>query len=69
LEQIAEQGFDFLPKLIRIMINVAMHTEWQQYSQVAPNQHSLDRRGHANGYKPKMIKSRMGETKLDVPQV
>jgi putative transposase len=69
LEQIAEQGFDFLPELIRIVINAAMQAERQQYLQVAPYQHSPDRRGHANGYKPKTIKSRMGEITLDVPQV
>jgi putative transposase len=69
LEQIAEQGFDFLPELIRIVINAAMHAERQQYLQVAPYQHSPDRRGHANGYKPKTIKSRMGEITLDVLQV
>jgi len=69
LEQIAEQGFDFLPELIRIVINAAMQAERQQYLQVAPYQHSPDRRGHANGYKPKTIKSRMGEIKLDIPQV
>ena len=69
LEQIAEQGFDFLPELIRIVINAAMQAERQQYLQVAPYQHSPDRRGHANGYKPKTIKSRMGEIRLDVPQV
>jgi putative transposase len=69
LEQIAEQGFDFLPELIRIVINAAMQAERQQYLKVAPYQHSPDRRGHANGYKPKTIKSRMGEITLDVPQV
>lgn len=69
MEQIAEQGFDFLPELIRIVINAAMQAERQQYLQVAPYQHSPDRRGHANGYKPKTIKSRMGEITLDVPQV
>jgi putative transposase len=69
LEQIAEQGFGFLPELIRIVINAAMQAERQQYLQVAPYQHSPDRRGHANGYKPKTIKSRMGEITLDVPQV
>lgn len=69
LEQIAEQGFEFLPELIRIVINAAMQAERQQYLQVAPYQHSPDRRGHSNGYKPKTIKSRMGEITLDVPQV
>jgi putative transposase len=69
LEQIAEQGFDFLPELVRIVINAAMQAERQQYLKVAPYQHSPDRRGHGNGYKPKTIKSRTGEITLDVPQV
>jgi putative transposase len=51
------------------VINAAMQAERQQYLQVAPYQHSPDRRGHANGYKPKTIKSRIGEIRLDVPQV
>ena len=30
LEQIASQGFDFMPELIRIVINAAMQAERQQ---------------------------------------
>jgi putative transposase len=69
LEQIATQGFDVLPELIRIVINAAMQAERQQYLGVAPYQHSPDRRGHANGYKPKTIKTRLGAIPLDIPQV
>jgi len=69
LEQIAVQGFDVLPELIRIVINAAMQAERQQYLRAAPYQHSPDRRGHANGYKPKTVRTRLGEITLDVPQV
>jgi transposase-like protein len=69
LEQIASQGFDALPELIRIVINTAMQAEWQKYLRAAPFEHSPDRQGHANGYKPKTVKTRMGEVKFDVPQV
>lgn len=69
LEQIASQGFEILPELIRIVINAAMQAERQQYLGVAPYQHSPDRQGHANGYKPKTVKTRLGEITLDVPQV
>ncbi len=69
LEQIATQGFDVLPELIRIVINAAMQAERQQYLRAAPYQHAPDRRGHANGYKPKTVKTRLGEITLDVPQV
>jgi transposase-like protein len=69
LDQIAAQGFDKLPELIRIVVNAAMQAERQQYLGVAPYQHSPDRNGHANGYKPKTVKTRMGEINFDIPQV
>jgi transposase-like protein len=69
LEQIATQGFDVLPELIRIVINAAMRAERQQHLGVAPYQHSPDRQGHANGYKSKTVKTRLGEITFDVPQV
>jgi putative transposase len=69
LVQIAEQSFNFLPELIRIVIKTTMQAEQQQYIQVEPYQYSPDRRRHASSYKPKTIKSRIGEIKLDIPQV
>ena len=69
LEQIAPQGFDILPELIRIVLNAAMQGERQQYLGAAPYQHSPDRNGHANGYKPKTVKTRLGEIRFDVPQI
>ena len=69
LEQIASQGFDFVPELIRIVINAAMQAERQQYLRAAPYQHTPERRGHGNGFKPKTVNTRMGEISLDIPQV
>ncbi|HEY5668959.1 MAG TPA: transposase [Anaerolineales bacterium] len=69
LEQIAAQGFDVLPELIWIVINADMQAERQQYLRAAPYQHTPDRQGHANCSKPKTIKTRLGELKLDVAQV
>ena len=69
LEQIAAEGFEALPELIRIVINAAMQAERQQYLRAAPYQHTPERRGHSNGYKPKTVKTRVGEITLDVPQV
>lgn len=69
VEQIAEQGFDYLPELIRIMINAAMQAERQKHLGVGPYERSQERRDYANGYKPKTMKTRMGEITFDVPQV
>jgi len=69
LEQIAIQGFDFLPELIRIVVNAAMEAQRQQYLGVAPYQRSSERQGHANGFKPKTVKTRLGEIDFNIPQV
>ena len=69
LEQIAEQGFEALPELIRIVINEAMRLERQQYLGVAPYQRSPERRGHGNGFKDHTERTRLGEITFAVPQV
>jgi transposase-like protein len=69
LEQIAEQGLDVLPELIRTIINSAMQIERQQHLKASPYERSPARRGHANGYKPKTVTTRVGEVTFDVPQV
>jgi putative transposase len=48
LEQIASQGFEVLPDLIRVVVNAAMQAEREQYLKAAPYQHTPERHGHAN---------------------
>ena len=69
LAEITEQGIDYLPELIRILVNAAMQAERQQHLGAAPYQHSSERTGHANGYKPKTLTTRLGEITFDIPQV
>jgi transposase-like protein len=69
LEHIAEQGLDYLPDLIRIVVNAAMKAERQRYLGVAPYERSEERRDRANGYKPKTVRTRLGEITFDIPQV
>ena len=69
LEQIAEQGFDIVPELMRIVLNTAMQAERQSYLGVQPYERSPERRDHANGFKPKTMATRMGRITFDVPQV
>ena len=69
LEQIATEGFDILPELIRIVVNTAMQVERQKHLGAAPFERSPDRRGQANGFKPKTVKTRLGEITFDIPQV
>ena len=69
IEQVQEQGLDVLPELIRIVINAAMQAERSEHLQAAPYQHSEERRGYANGFKPKTMRTRVGEITFAVPQV
>jgi len=69
LEQIAAEGMEALPELIRILINEAMRLEREQYLGAGPYERSPERKGHANGYKPKTVKTRVGEIQFAVPQV
>lgn len=69
LEQIAEQGLDAIPEMMRTLINAAMHMERQAYLGASPYERTLERRDHANGFKPKTVATRMGQVTFDVPQV
>jgi transposase-like protein len=69
LEQVAEQGLDFLPELIRIVINTAMQVERQKHLGVGPYERSAERQGHANGFKPKTVSTRIAPITFDIPQV
>jgi transposase-like protein len=69
MEQVAEQGLEILPELIRIVLNAAMQAERSEYLQAEPYQHTDERRGYANGYKPKTMRTRIGDITFAVPQV
>jgi transposase-like protein len=69
LERIATQGLDYMPELIRILINTAMQIERQNYLGAKPYERTPERRGHANGFKPKGITTRVGDITFAIPQV
>jgi putative transposase len=69
LERVNQQGFDILPELIQVIINAAMQAERQQYLKAEPYQHTEERQGHANGFKPKTVHTRVGNITFSIPQV
>jgi transposase-like protein len=69
MEQVAEQGLAILPELIRIVVNAAMQAERSEFLQAEHYQHTDERRGYANGYKPKTMHTRVGDITFAVPQV
>ncbi|MBW8009887.1 MAG: IS256 family transposase [Chloroflexi bacterium] len=68
LEQIATDGLEALPGLIRILVNEAMRLEREQHLGAGAYERTPTRRGYANGYKPKTMKTRLGEIEFSVPQ-
>ena len=69
MAEIAEQGMDYLPELLRQVINAAMQMERQKYLGVEPYERGPERRDQANGYKPKTMKTRVGDITFEIPQV
>lgn len=69
LEQVAAEGLDAISEIVRILINEAMRLEREHSLGARPYERSPERKGYANGYKPKTVKTRVGEIQFEVPQV
>jgi len=69
LEQLAKNGWGAIPELIRILVNQAMQEERAHYLQAGEYERTAERKGYANGYKPKTVKTRLGEITFSIPQV
>jgi len=69
MELLIENGFDRMADVLRILLNEAMKIERQDALAADAYQRTPDRKGYANGYKPKTIDTRMGRMTVDVPQV
>jgi transposase-like protein len=69
VELIAEQGFEGLSEAVTLLINQAMQIERAKHLEADPYERTEQRNGYANGYKPKTVKTRLGELELHVPQV
>lgn len=67
--ELLEQGLDGIPELFRIIINQAMQAERSKYLQAGDYERTEERTGHANGYKPKTVRTKVGEITFSVPQV
>ena len=63
------QGPEGLKPVVEALMNAAMKIEREQFLGVNAYQRSEERRGFANGYKPKELKTRLGSLNLQIPQV
>jgi transposase-like protein len=63
------QNGDFFAAALRLLLNEAMKIERAQVLGAQPYERTEERRGYANGFKPKTMHSRLGALALEVPQV
>ena len=64
-----DQGADGLADALRLLLNEAMKVERAKALEAEPYQRTESRKGHANGFKPKTLNTRLGRITLAVPQV
>lgn len=70
LELLTEHGFGGMAEAMEILMNAAMVLERQNHLGLEYSyQRSVERQGQANGFKPKTVKTRVGELALQIPQV
>src|SRR5690606_29117926 len=68
VQLLAEHGFDGMAQAIEVLMNEAMKLQRSEALGALPYQRTADRRGYANGFKPKTVISRLGTLELEVPQ-
>ncbi len=65
---LTEEGFGGMANAVAILINEAMKLERDVWLGAAPYERTEKRRGYANGFKDKRVKTRVGTIDLRVPQ-
>jgi putative transposase len=69
LKLLTEQGSDGLAEALRILLNAAMLFERERFLNAAPYERTPERRDYSNGFKPKRLRTRVGDLDLLIPQV
>ena len=69
MEVLGEEGLGGMARAVELLMNEAMRLERAGFLSAAPNERTPERVGHANGFKPKALGTRLGRLGLRVPQV
>ena len=68
IQVLEEYGFEGMARAIQILVNEAMKIERSETLRADPYERTSERRGYANGFKPKTLATRIGKLELQVPQ-
>lgn len=69
IEVLMNEGTEGISKVMQKLLNEAMKHERNQFLNAKPYERSGGRKGYANGFKAKKLKTRVGEVKVEIPQV
>ena len=69
LEVLTENGLGAMASAMQTLMNEAMKLERSEFLRASPGERTAERVAHANGFKDKHVRSRVGELLLRVPQV
>jgi len=67
-EPLIDRGLEALPEILTSVLNRAMEIQRSRHLQAEPYERTDDRKGYANGYKPKQLQTRAGKLSLKIPQ-
>jgi transposase-like protein len=69
IQAVIENGLEGMADAMTTVLNEAMKIERSAALKAKPWERTDERKGHANGYKPKTLNSRLGKLTLEIPQV
>ncbi len=69
VEVLIDEGLEGMSRAFAILMNEAMRLERSRFLGAGPYERTEERLGYGNGYKPKTVKSRIGELQMAIPQV
>ena len=68
MEQLMAEGPQSMAQIMTALMNLAMRMEREQFLGADHYERAVDRRGYANGTKPKLIDTLAGTLSLEVPK-
>ena len=69
MQTLMNEGLQGFPAVMTRMYNLAMQFERELHLGAGKYERTDDRRGYANGYKPKTLNTHAGKLTLQIPQV
>lgn len=69
VKELIGKGTDGIGPVLELIFNAAMKIERERFLRAGSHERTEERKGYANGYKPKSFQTRLGALELAIPQV